>query len=106
VTEAQLQDAVIACARYLGWKVAHFRTAQTGRGWRTAVAGDGKGYPDLTLAHRDHGLLFVELKAERGVMSPEQDEWLEVLRAAGAAVAVFKPRDWLSGTVEAVLRGC
>ncbi len=104
MTEQQLQDAVIECARYLGWRVAHFRPALTGKGWRTAVSGDGKGFPDLVLAHREHGLIFAELKTETGAMRPEQDEWIDVLRRS-ATVAVWKPRDWSSGLIEAMLRG-
>lgn len=104
MSEAQLQEAIIECARYLGWRVAHFRPALTAKGWRTAVSGDGRGFPDLVLAHREHGLIFAELKAEGGTMKPEQDEWLDVLRCA-ATVAVWKPRDWTNGAIEAALRG-
>lgn len=85
-TEAELQAAVIDLARLYGWRVAHFRASRTKRGWSTAVAADGKGYPDLTLV-RPPELLFVELKGEQGRVSPEQLVWLEQLDQVGQAVA-------------------
>lgn len=40
-----------ACSRCgLGYRVAHFRPEKTAHDWRTAVAADGKGYPDLAMA--------------------------------------------------------
>ena len=104
MSEVQLQSAVLEMAKLLGWRVAHFRTANTTQGWMTPVAADGKGFPDLCMV-RGERLLFVELKAEKGRLSPEQDEWLAALQVSRqCGVAVFYPRDWRNGTVEAVLR--
>ena len=64
VKEATLQRQVLNLARLTGWRSAHFRPAQNQRGkWRTAVSGDGAGFPDLVLAREDR-LLFVELKQD------------------------------------------
>jgi hypothetical protein len=106
VTERQLQDAVIACARLLGWKVAHFRPAQTAKGWRTPVEADGAGFPDLILAHPSNGMAVyaVELKAAAGRILPAQQGWLDVLEQAGCHTAVWRPDDWRSGRIEAQLR--
>jgi hypothetical protein len=109
VTETQLQSAVIECAQLLGWRVAHFRPAKTERGWRTPVQGDGKGFPDLVLVHtRQRRVLFVELKSAAGVVSAEQQDWLQRLMFAtgrNLQVALWRPDDWVSGEVERVLRG-
>lgn len=104
MTEAELQSAVIELARLLGYRVAHFRAAQTAKGWRTPVEADGKGFPDLVLVRRPARLIFVELKGERGRTSPEQREWLELLSPA-AEVYTWTPVDWTSGIVEQLLRG-
>lgn len=108
MTERELQDAVIECAQLLGWRVAHFRPAETAKGWRTPVQADGKGYPDMTLVHRrQRRLLFVELKAEKGSVSEEQARWLEdLLLCSGdrVAVHVWRPADWISGDIERALR--
>lgn len=103
MTEAQLQDAVIELARLLGYRVAHFRPAKTDRGWRTPVGGDGAGFPDLVLA-RPGRVLFVELKAGRGRLRPEQVGWLDTLRAGGAETYLWKPGEWFDGDVERILR--
>lgn len=98
-TEAEWQATVIDYAHLTGWRVAHFRPAKTERGWRTAVSADGKGFPDLTLVRRGR-LIFVELKAERGRLTPEQIEWLTALevcalaRAEGLEVYCWRPSDW------------
>jgi VRR-NUC domain len=105
VSERELEQAVIDCARLLGWLVAHFRPAETRRGWRTAVAGDGKGFPDLVLVHPLHGVLWRELKDARGKVSTEQAIWLSRLEVAGENAAVWRPADWLSGRIERELRG-
>lgn len=51
------------------------------------------GFPDLVMAGPG-GVLFAELKTDRGRVSPEQNEWLNRLTAAGATAVVWRPRDW------------
>ena len=104
MTEAQLQDSVIEMARAFQWMVAHFRPAMTDQGWRTAVQGDGAGFPDLVLVRATRAI-FAELKSEKGRVSPAQEAWLDRLRAVpGIEVYVWRPTDWSSGEVEEVLR--
>ena len=102
LAEAELLSCVIDTARLFGWRVAHFRPSQTKNGWRTAVQGDGKGFPDLILV-RDC-VLAVELKVGGNTLSDEQAEWIEAFRTAGVAAHVWTDSDWFSGVVEARLR--
>ena len=88
--EKDWQSQVIDLARLLGWRVAHFRPAQTSKGWRTAVAADGAGFPDLVLV-RDR-TIFAELKREKGPLKADQVEWLRGLRAADAETYLLRPR--------------
>jgi len=60
--------------------------------------GGGKGYPDLTLA-RDREVLFMELKQQQGVLSPEQMLWQLALPCA----YTIRPSDWESGRVAELL---
>lgn len=77
--EAILQDKVIQLARMNGFRVQHSRPVQQKDGrWLTAIAGD-PGFVDLVLAHRERGVLFVELKSNTGKLSPGQVMWQQAL---------------------------
>lgn len=91
VLEKDWQRDVIQLARTLGWTVAHFRPAQTTKGWRTPVQADGAGFPDLVLA-RDR-VVFAELKTSRGKLRPDQQHWHDTLHTAGAETYVWRPDD-------------
>lgn len=101
--EDDLLTAVLDMARLFGLRVAHFRPANTERGWRTAVQADGKGYPDLTIAGPG-GLLFRELKSATGRLSAEQQDWAATLASAGADFAVWRPEDLRTKRIERELR--
>lgn len=88
LSETAWTGRVIDIARLHGWRVAHFRPAQTGKGWRTPMSGD-VGVPDLILA-RDGDVLLAELKTDRGRLRPEQEAWLDELGVHGC---VWRPRD-------------
>lgn len=85
--------AVVQYARLQGWAVAHFRAARTTKGWRTPVAADGAGLPDLLLI-RDGRMLFVELKTGGACLTDRQRTWAAWLRRAGQDVRTWRPRDW------------
>jgi hypothetical protein len=90
--EADLERTVVDAAKTLGWRVAHFRPAQNSRGnWRTPVAYDGAGFPDLVLV-RDR-LVVAELKSDKGRVSAAQQDWLNMFRAAGVETYVWRPKD-------------
>lgn len=92
--EAEFTAQVIQYAQLHGWRVAHFRPALTAKGWRTPVQGDGKGYPDLTLA-KPGQLVFAELKVGKNAPAPEQSLWLAVLGTApGVGVYLWTPESW------------
>lgn len=96
-----LQKTVIDWARMKGWHVAHFPSVETKQGWRTAVAADAKGWPDLILL-RDR-ILAIEIKGDGDSMKPEQLQWQERMQRAGVEFYVVRPKDWLNGTVEEIL---
>jgi hypothetical protein len=108
LTEREFQTAVIEAAQLLGWRVAHFRPAQTAKGWRTPVEADGAGFPDLVMIRRGH-LIFAELKSTKGMVRVEQQQWLDDLLAVSVGshrvqVYVWRPVHWLDGTVLSVLK--
>lgn len=89
LTEDDLQARVIDLAQLHGWRVAHFRAARTGRGWRTPVEGD-PGFPDLVLA-RGGRVILAELKSDTGRVEDTQHAWLFALGKHGR---LWRPRDW------------
>lgn len=77
--EKILQDKVIHLAKMNGFRVQHSRPVQQKDGrWLTAIQGDA-GFPDLCLAHRERGVLFIELKSDTGKLSPGQVMWQQAL---------------------------
>src|SRR3990167_7333013 len=99
MSEDDLLYGVIDLAQRLNWRVVHFRPAQTVKGWRTAVQGDWKGYPDLTLLRGSRGMA-VELKSAKGQVYREQAAWLGAFLATGWETHIWRPADWHNGTIE------
>jgi hypothetical protein len=100
ITEAEFTRMVLQLARLRGWWSFHARPARTKRGWRTAVQGDGTGFPDVLLL-RGPVQLVAELKV-RGRPTEAQRAWLAAFAAAGVPAYTWTPADWSS--IEAVLR--
>lgn len=98
--EAGFQQRVIELAQLRGWLVAHFTRAMLPNGhWLTPVKANGKGFPDLVLVRER--VIFAELKAKGGVVSPDQRVWLDRLRDAGAEVYLWRASEW--GDIQKVL---
>lgn len=93
ITEAIFTTQVIELAQILGYRTAHFRPAMTAHGWRTAVSGDGKGWPDLVLL-KGNRMIVAELKVGRNKATVEQLAWLDAFKAAGVDAFVWTPTDW------------
>lgn len=91
-TEATFQGAVIELAQRLGFRVAHFRAARTKHGWRTPVAADGEGFPDLVLVRER--VVWAELKREGEDLRSAQEKWRDWLLAAGEEWYMWRPSDW------------
>lgn len=98
----ELQKAIIDLAHLRGWTCAHFPSVQDFKGtWRTPVAADGKGHPDIML-YRERPVA-IEVKGDGDSMEPEQVKWQDVLLLAGVEAHVIRPSDWRDGTVDRIL---
>jgi hypothetical protein len=86
LSEATWQTQVIAWARRAGWHGV--RILRSDRNTRGVQPEDAWGWPDLLLVHPRRGVLALELKAERGRLTPAQRRWLELLGAAGIPAQV------------------
>jgi hypothetical protein len=48
--------------------------------------------------------LVIELKAEAGSLTNEQKAWLADFEEAGREVYVWRPTQWLDGTIDGVIK--
>jgi len=93
--EADFQRQVTDLAELLGWQWAHFRPAETARGWRTPVSGPlGKGFPDLVLVHPvKRRILFAELKRDGAKLTPDQQRVYETMQMSVPYV-IWRPENF------------
>ena len=101
--ERELQRAVIDLAEVNAWTIAHFHDSR--RQVKPGVfVGDqaAAGFPDLVMV-RAHRLIFAELKGEKGRVKPDQQVWLDLLKACALGrevigdafeVYLWRPSDW------------
>jgi hypothetical protein len=102
-----LLSHVVGACRSRGLVVAHFRTSlqSDGRGGVkriTAVAADGEGYPDCTIAG-GHWPMWRELKSFVGVLSDAQRKWIDDINRSGGDAGVWTPVEWFNGTIDSEL---
>jgi hypothetical protein len=62
------------------------------------------GFPDDVIVGRY--VMFRELKTQRGKLTQPQAEWVADLASTGADVKIWRPSDWVDGTILAELRAC
>jgi hypothetical protein len=94
MTERQLQDAVRRAAAETGW--LHYHPYDSRR--------SEPGWPDSVFVKGDR-ILYRELKAAKGRLTPAQRQWLDALAIAGQDVAVWRPEHSVSGHIYRVLAG-
>lgn len=98
MTEKQLLEAIRKYAQLTGWLTYHVHDSRRSE----------PGFPDLVLT-RNGRLVFAELKAEHGQVTPEQRAWLMQLDKVvnnwneSVEAYVWRPSDWHSGLIEAKL---
>ena len=63
------------------------------------------GWPDRTLLMPNGDIVFMEWKAEKGVVSPQQKYWVELLKGLGHKVYVMKSFDEAVQTVMRLTHG-
>lgn len=94
MSERDLQDAVVALARTLGYLTYHTHDSR-----RSAP-----GFPDLVMVHpRSGALIFAELKSASGRVTAEQDEWLRALAVRSLAF-IWRPEQLADQSIARTLR--
>ena len=91
--EAEFQAQIVELAEAQNWLVYHTHDSRRSQ----------PGFPDLVLV-RGGRLLFMEVKAEKGKLSPAQLNWMVMLKGARYVhAATVRPSDW--DEVERLLQG-
>ena len=84
ISERDFQRMVIDLADLTGW-VLQYHTYDSRR--------SNPGFPDLVLV-RPPRILFIELKAQKGVITPAQKLWKEALdKCPGVESYIWRPTD-------------
>jgi hypothetical protein len=95
MSERVLHEAVEELAANRGWHSFHTYLSRHSKA----------GFPDLVLWHTGlQRTLFVELKSTSGMVREDQDATLQQLADAGQHVHIWRPADWITGTIAAELR--
>lgn len=102
VSEKEFTAQVIKYAKLNGWRVLHIRPARRGTDgdYRTPVAGDGKGFPDLLML-REERMVIAELKVKTK-KTPAQVAWLQAFMLVTEDVFTWHPWEW--DEIESTLR--
>jgi hypothetical protein len=96
-----LQKAIIDYAHTLHWSVVHNPAVETKQGWRTALAADAKGFPDLLLFRER--VVAIEVKGDGDRLSDEQTEWSKRMMTANVEWYLIRPQHW-PDTVKEILQ--
>lgn len=80
MTEKEFQSEVLDLAKMYRWRAYHTHDSRRSE----------PGFPDLVLL-RPPVILFVELKTEKGRVTPEQAAFLGLLRACGQETRLWRP---------------
>lgn len=88
-SEKVFRKGVVALAKLTGWRYYG--------AWLSLHS--PQGYPDLTLCREKPDgtaeLIYLELKSERGLLTPAQEEWLNLLgKVPGVKALCFRPSQW------------
>lgn len=90
ISEASFLQQVKGLAYIHGWSLHHSQPSMTRTG-RYITTGS-TGFPDIVMAHIERGLIFAELKTDKGKPSEAQLEWLRTLHPH-AECYLWRPSD-------------
>ena len=96
MSEKQLLGCVRKLAQGLGYLTYHTHNSQRSE----------PGFPDLVITplKGKKPTIFAELKDQKGVVSDDQLKWMQALKNSGEEVYLWRPAQWLDGTIEEILR--
>lgn len=89
ISEREWQSHVCKIADLKGWRYYHPPDNRPVNGRIQKVV---SGFPDLCLI-KNNRMIFAELKRERGIVSEQQEDWIQAIKNCGIEVYVWRPSD-------------
>jgi hypothetical protein len=91
ISETMFLMQIKSVANLYGWTLHHQQPTMTAAGrWLTAGS---VGFPDIVLIHPRRGLIFAELKTDKGKATAAQLRWLDELKNY-AETYLWRPKDF------------
>jgi len=90
ISESSFQAQVKALAFQFGWSLHHSQPSMTRTG-RYITTGSA-GFFDIVMAHEPRGLIFAELKTEKGKPTEAQLHWMRTVHPH-AECYLWRPSD-------------
>lgn len=90
--EAELLSYALTCLKQSGlvyWRVPNQATRHNGIMKKSPI----KGFPDLAGVMPNGKFFAIELKTDKGRLSPEQAEWITKLNMSGAMALVLRTKE-------------
>jgi hypothetical protein len=87
ISEREWQNHVCRIATLRGWRYYHPPDNRPVNGQIQKIV---SGFPDLCLI-KNNRMVFAELKREMGIVSAEQEEWIDAIKKCGIEVYVWRP---------------
>lgn len=103
MVEAELLSFAITCLKQSGlvfWRVPNQGVRHNGARKKSPIA----GFPDLAGVLPTGKMFAIELKTEKGVLSPEQIEWITKLNHSGAIAVVLRTKQEIKDFIESAVK--
>lgn len=94
--EAELLSFALTCLKQSGlvyWRVPNGAVSHSINGKMIRKKSPIKGFPDLAGVLPSGKFFAIEIKTDKGRLSPEQVEWITKLNLSGAIAVVLRSKD-------------
>lgn len=105
--ESELLSFALTCLKQSGlvyWRVPNGPVVHTIGTKQIRKKSPIKGFPDIAGVMPNGKFFAIELKSDKGRLTPEQTEWITKLNMSGAMAIVLKSKDEIREFIVAVMK--
>lgn len=105
--ESELLSFALTCLKQSGlvyWRVPNGPVVHTIGTKQIRKKSPIKGFPDIAGVMPNGKFFAIELKSDKGRLTPEQTEWITKLNMSGAMAIVLKSKDEIRQFIVAVMK--